>query len=72
MEDSARMSTLLAESAQLAAAVQQSRHVADPVQLPVLGTVATLQLPVLTEKPALVQTKPKLKSLIVAAVADSA
>ena len=44
----------------------------DPLQLPVLGTAATLQLLVLTEKPALAQSEPKLKSLVVAAVAGSA
>ncbi len=70
--DSARMSTLLAGSSQLAAAVQRNRHVGDPLQLPVLGTAATLQLPALTEKPVQVQSKPKLKSLVVAAVAGSA
>ncbi len=69
---SARRSTLLAGSSQLVAGTQRSRHVADPLQLPVSGTAATLQLPVLTEKPALVQSNPKLKSLVVAAVADSA
>ncbi len=70
--DSARMSTLPAGSSQLVAAVQRSRHVADPLQLPVIGTAATLQLLVLTEKPAQVQPKPKLKSLVVGAAADSA
>ena len=70
--DSARTSTLLAGSSQLAAVVQRSRHVADPLQLRVWGSAATLQVPVPSEKSARVQSKPKLKSLVVAAVADSA
>ena len=70
--DSARMSTLLVDNSQLVAAEQRSRHVVDPLQLPVLGTAATLRLPALTEKPVQVQSKPRLKSLVVAAVAGSA
>ena len=42
------------------------------MQLPVLGTAATLQLLVRTEKPAQVQSEPRLRSLVVAAVAGSA
>ncbi len=66
------MATLLMGSSQLVVATQQSQCVGDPLQLPVLGTAATLQLPALTEKPVQAQSKPKLESLVVAAVAGSA
>ena len=66
------MSTLLAESSQLAAAIQRSRHVTDPMRLPVLGTVANLQLPVLTEKSAQSQLGPMLERMAVAETAHSA
>ena len=66
------MLTLLAGNSQLAAAVQRNQHVADPKQLPVLGTVANLQLPVLIERSAQSQLEPMLERMAVAETEHSA
>ena len=55
-----------------AAAERQNQHSVDLVQRFVIDTVATLQLPVLTEKSAQTQLEPMLECMAVAETAHSA
>ena len=72
MTCSVRMLTQPVGNSQPAVEGQRDQRVVDPEQQLVLGTVATLQLPVRTEKSAQTQPEPMLESMAVAETEHSA